>query len=209
MDKSSKRRSRTQEKVQSDVEVVDNASGHQPKRQKGGRNTKAALQNHLSSSSSKAPIEYNIDSKGKLIIKSRSDEARKALSQASDSDPALVIDWNVTNLNAAAAAMIGAPAAGGMFAFPGGATPALIQNAIMARLAGFAGGRLGNTILAPNNLQQYGDVMTEASRIEEDAGLAVIPPANLPLAQLYVFQDNRRNTTGAAVTVAGGTAIFA
>lgn len=106
--------------------------------------------------------------------------------------------------------MIGAPAAGGMFAFPD--APALIHDAIMTQLAGFAGGRLGTTILAPKNLQQFCDVMIEASRIEEDAGLAVIPPANLPLAQLYLFQDNRRNTTGAPVTVkhaAGATATFA
>ncbi len=211
MDKSREKSSNTQGKIQNDAEVVEDGSEHQPKRHNGQRNTtKAASQNHLSSPSPNAPIEYNIDATGKLIIKSRSDEARKALSQASDSNPAIVFDWNVTNLNAAAAAMNGAPSPVGIFAFGGAATPALIQNAIMTQLATVAGGRLGNTILAPNSMQQSFDVMIEAAKIEQDAGLKVIPAVNLPLAQLYAFQDN--TTGGAPVTVnhiAGGTAIFA
>ena len=116
--------------------------------------------------------------------------------------PAVVFDWDPDNLhatmltiNAAGAAAGGVPPLwiGGHYPI----TALQLQHAILTRVQGAAGagGVIGNSIIAPNSIQQYSNVKVHLSLLGLDPFFAA---ATVPIARIYVLMDNKEAVTGVA-----------
>ncbi|CAE7320920.1 unnamed protein product [Symbiodinium sp. CCMP2592] len=115
-----------------------------------------------------------------------------------EDDPAVVFDWDPENLNATVVTINAAGAAGGVpplwigAAYP--VTASQLQHTRVQGQAG-AGGVLGNSIIAPNNMQQYANVKVYLSHLGLDPFFAA---ATVPIARIYVLMENKRALTGVA-----------
>ncbi|CAE7586009.1 unnamed protein product [Symbiodinium necroappetens] len=120
-----------------------------------------------------------------------------------EDDPAVALDWDTANLqamvdaiNAAAVGVVPPPpwVAG---AYP--ITPTQLQQAILARVQALAGGGgvVGRFVLAPNTMQQYGNIKAQLGYLGLDP-LFTAHPAHVPIARAYVLADRRNATTAVA-----------
>ena len=124
-----------------------------------------------------------------------------ALRNVGENDPAICLDWNVDNVNAAVLwANQNQPAlptrynAGG---YP--ITVVTIQDALVTLLARSGSGhQLGRALLAPNDLEQFYRIQVQIERLNRmDPFLLAICGGNrCPLARVYVLADARRSITG-------------
>uniref|UniRef100_K3WDV1 Uncharacterized protein n=1 Tax=Globisporangium ultimum (strain ATCC 200006 / CBS 805.95 / DAOM BR144) TaxID=431595 RepID=K3WDV1_GLOUD len=114
----------------------------------------------------------------------------------------LILNWNLAAVEAFVhRANITAPGASGVPAIPAWLTvtpPNLTANSltddIVGHLALVVGGRCGRVMLAPNDLVQYGNVMTRLVHIEQDSfvqACMIDVLANQHLASLFCMQDRR------------------
>ncbi|CAE7946174.1 unnamed protein product [Symbiodinium sp. KB8] len=120
-----------------------------------------------------------------------------------EDEPAVALDWDTANLqamvdaiNAAAVGVVPPPpwVAG---AYP--ITPTQLQQAILARVQALAGGGgvVGRFVLAPNTMQQYGNIKAQLGYLGLDP-LFTAHPAHVPIARAYVLADRRNATTAVA-----------
>ena len=125
----------------------------------------------------------------------------KALRNVGENDPAVCLDWNVDNVNAAVRwANQNQPTlptwynAGGYPIAVG-----TIQDALVTLLARSGSGhQLGRALLAPNDLEQYTRIQVQIARCNHmDPFLLAICGGNrCPLARVYVLADAKKKTTG-------------
>ena len=125
----------------------------------------------------------------------------KALRNVGENDPAVCLDWNIGNINAAVLwANQNQPAlptwynAGG---YP--ITVGTIQDALVTLLAQSGSGhQLGRALLAPNDLEQCTRIKELISLLNHmDPFLLAICGGNrCPLARVYVLSDDKKKTTG-------------
>ena len=114
-----------------------------------------------------------------------------------DDDPACLLAWNmdgVTHFVAAANAAVDRTPDPWVTTVPGSMTPTTFMNDVVGFLATVSGGRTGSVLLAPNDLSQYGNVLTILERVASSsyvqATAAALPVGSL-LATIYQLQDRR------------------
>ena len=147
-------------------------------------------------------LEKSQDGKELTIVRPNED-VLKALQNIGDEDPAIVLDWDISALNAATA-HVNAMGAGVRPAIPtwiGGSYPVsaqALQEGIAAYLALSGGGREGNSLIAPNTLIQFGTVSSKIGAMMTDPFVVTAcTPANCrPLARIFIMADGKRSTTG-------------
>ena len=130
-------------------------------------------------------------------------------------DPGLFFNWD----EAAMAIFIGFAVAPRINAPPvwlllPGMTVHSCKTNIMGMLSLVAGGSFGETLIAPNNLVQFGNVIGRISHIECDPFIQecmMLMPANSVLATLAIITDRTivHNTPAARVIVAPNRLVFA
>ena len=147
-------------------------------------------------------LEKSQDGKELTIVRPNED-VLKALQNIGDEDPAILLDWDISALDAATA-HVNAMGAGVQPAIPtwmAGSYPVsaqALQEGIAAYLAMSGGGREGNSLIAPNTLIQSLSVVSKiSSMMSEPFVMAACTPANCrPLARIFAIADGKRNTTG-------------
>ena len=92
-------------------------------------------------------------------------------------------------------------------------TVAQVQHHIVQYLSQFAGGFVSPALLAPNNLQQYGQVQQAIGYLMLNPFVQAISggPGRFPLARIFVMADGQRQTRGVGMpprVPLGATAAF-
>ncbi|KAG1696706.1 hypothetical protein DVH05_017929 [Phytophthora capsici] len=117
-----------------------------------------------------------------------------------EDDPAVILNWDLEALQEFVVRAIvrdGAPdppaRPGWLRTFP--PTTASLTDDIVTHLAQVAGGRFGVVVLAPNNLNQYGNILGRIRDLEHEpfmqVNFAAAPPDQRLARTGYLF-DNRR-----------------
>ncbi|KAH9082944.1 hypothetical protein Ae201684P_013847 [Aphanomyces euteiches] len=112
----------------------------------------------------------------------------------SEDDPAFIISWNLTTLKSFVQVANTTPDPPDWLTFPPNMTPASLAYDIMSHLEKHAGGRCGNVMLAPNNIVQYGNILTVLRDVESESFIQRCMrklPAGSILAQTFVLTKKR------------------
>ncbi|KAI9015457.1 hypothetical protein DFJ74DRAFT_709395 [Hyaloraphidium curvatum] len=129
----------------------------------------------------------------------RGPAAERALADVGEQVPAVLLDWDAAHLAAALhhANQARPPLPAWLLPAAYPITAAQLQYAIVSHVARVAGGRVGSSLLAPNDLGQYTAVSQELGFLNSDPFLlaACGGHGRFPLARVLVFSDNQRKTT--------------
>lgn len=137
------------------------------------------------------------------------------LKDVGQNDTGFLIMWNLENVNATVNSIntgggAAPPQPPGWLTLP--TSPSQLQMDIINRMQNQtqAGPVVGNCLIAPNNLEQYGQLRDFAGHMCSDAFFSY--HVGQPLGGLYYLADNKRRNTaerGAAYVPAGTVQVFA
>jgi hypothetical protein len=130
--------------------------------------------------------------------------ATKALEHVGEQDPGVFLEWDTSCLVAAVAHANATQPAFPAWMPPGAAYPlhfAQLQQAVVLHLNQFAGGLVGQSLLAPNSLAQCLAIWARMSLMMTDPFMHAIcgGAGQFPLARIFVMADNQRQTTGVSM----------
>ena len=141
---------------------------------------------------------------GNVKLVSLSPRVQRVLSTVGLDDPAVLLVWDVNNVNSAVAHLNNAAAAnpdaaapawlGGRGAFP--ITSSEFVTAVATYVGARGGGVIGNALIAPNSIQQYANVQVSMFFLGQDPLMSTLPANVLPLALNFLMCDHMAQTTG-------------
>jgi hypothetical protein len=103
-------------------------------------------------------------------------------------DPAVIFDWHYEVLQQfvnGANQNIELPQAFFITTAPGNMTVTSLLNDVMILLSRVSGGRNGNSLLAPNTLSQYGNILQVLRDIETNAWVQLQFAQNIPVGSFF------------------------